>query len=489
MKKYLLVTVLGMALVSSCSITTSANSSENTSNSIASESTSSGNSDSKKFNFDYGNDDFKEFFSKDSKVEIELNFKNESLYRLAQYGVNDFTHQEMYHPCDVKIVVNSKETVFKDVACRMKGNTSRNNNFIDSNGYFTSKERLCHFKLAFDKTFDSPKTNDYYIKTYTDSEKEEIDKRRLFSMKKLDLKWNKNYDVSFTKELYALDCFREENVISQHGNLVNLKISTEVDEVTMPYLAYEVIDKTLLKNLFDKEAQKGDLYKCCYTSAGKADLTETNASNTGEESNSFSPTYEIKTNEDTTNHESLSNFITKLGVRNVDADTIKKDVDELVDVDNFLRFAAMSYIVGSPDDYRNNYNNYYLYFDSSTNKAYFLPYDNDRVFGIKKDWPIDTSNQEMCSDRLTGTATNDGQGTPLVRRTIVPGSKTRPIIEEYQNIYKDYCREFAAKYLNVERFKEYTSSFYYSSKTIDETGENMSFKDYALNKNNAISRG
>ena len=146
MKKYLLVTVLGMALVSSCSVTTTANSSENTSNSIASESTSSGNSDSKKFNFDYGNDDFKEFFSKDSKVEIELNFKNESLYRLAQYGVNDFAHQEMYHPCDVKIVVNSKETVFKDVACRMKGNTSRNNNFIDSNGYFTSKERLCHFK-------------------------------------------------------------------------------------------------------------------------------------------------------------------------------------------------------------------------------------------------------------------------------------------------------------------------------------------------------
>ena len=42
---------------------------------------------------------------------------------------------------------------------------------------------------------------------------------------------------------------------------------------------------------------------------------------------------------------------------------------------------------------------------------------------------------------------------------------------------------------DVERFKEYTSSFYYSSKTIDETGENMSFKDYALNKNNAISRG
>ena len=59
MKKYLLVTVLGMALVSSCSITTSANSSENTSNSIASESTSSGNSDSKKFNFDYGKDDFR----------------------------------------------------------------------------------------------------------------------------------------------------------------------------------------------------------------------------------------------------------------------------------------------------------------------------------------------------------------------------------------------------------------------------------------------
>ena len=51
--------------------------------------------------------------------------------------------------------------------------------------WFNDKERVCHFKLAFDKTFESSYDNDYYFHNYTQDELDARDKRRLFGMKKI----------------------------------------------------------------------------------------------------------------------------------------------------------------------------------------------------------------------------------------------------------------------------------------------------------------
>ena len=436
------------------------------------------------FSLDYGDDSFKEFFAPSSNISLTLNFTNKSLYKLAQYGTsNDFSLTEMYHPVDVLLEMNDKKYEFQEVGARMKGNTSRNSNFIDENGYFLDKEYVCHFKLSFDKTFSSIEENDYYYHEYSEEELTNRDKRRLFGMKKVDLKWNRNYDSSFTRELYSLYAFREEGVIAQNANLINVTINTENDTLSKQYIVYEVIDKTMIKSLFKEKAdQKGDLYKCTYTNRGPADLSSADKSKIGVETNGFNPSYDLKTNEDTSDFSSLTNFIEQLGERKVSAEDIKTRYDKLLDVDNFLKFAAMSWVVGSPDDYRNNYNNYYLYFASGVNKAYFIPYDNDRVLGILKDWPIDTSHQDMCSDRLSGTATNDGCGNPLVRRLLVPGSNSRPIINEYALKYKKYSTEFAKKYLNVEKYREFNDSFANSNKDISGGSSNMSFETYAKNK-------
>lgn len=433
---------------------------------------------------DYGSEEFKNFFNSESEVKITLNFSNEALYKLAHYGTSgDFYKTEMYHPCDVEILVNEKLYTFNEVGARMKGNTSRNDAFINEDGTFNSKEVLCHFKLAFDRIFNDSSINDYYIKDYSEEEIKERDERRLFGMKKIDLKWNKNYDSSFTKELYSLYAFRDANVISQHGNLVNLTIKTEKDSASTEYLAYEVIDKTMIKSVFsEKSEQKGDLYKCTYTSAGTADLSSSDLSKIGIESNNFKPSYDLKTNEEKSDHSTLKNFIDELGKRNVSSEEIKPKFDELLDVDYFLRFAAMSWVVGSPDDYRNNYNNYYLYFNSLSNKAYFIPYDNDRVFGILKDWPIDTSRQDMCSDRLDGTVTSNGCGNPIVRRLLADGSSTRPIIKEYEAKYRSYATEYAIKYLNANKFKEFSEKYKLANKDLSGGQDNMSFETYANNK-------
>ena len=442
------------------------------------------NENASEISLDYGDDDFNEFFAPESNISLTLNFTNQSLFKLAKYGTsNDFEKEEMYHPVDVELKLNDKIFTFDEVGARMKGNTSRYDGFINENGNFNDKERVCHFKLAFDKAFESSSDNDYYFHNYTQDELDARDKRRLFGMKKIDLKRNRNYDSSFTKELYSLYAFREENVISQHANLINVTINTENDSLTKQYLAYEVIDKTMIKSVFkNKNDQKGDLYKCTYSSSGPADLSTSDSNKIGVEKSGFKPSHDLKTNEDTSNHSSLKTFIDKLSKRNIPAEEIKKEFDNYLDVDYFLRFAAMSWVVGSPDDYRNNYNNYYLYFASESNKAYFIPYDNDRVFGILKDWPIDTSLQKMCSDRLQGTATSDGCGNPLVRRLISPGSSTRPIIEEYKKKYENYATMYAKKYLDIQKYKDFNKSYTLHNEDISGGNDNMSFENYAKNK-------
>ena len=92
----------------------------------------------------------------------------------------------------------------------------------------------------------------------------------------------------------------------------------------------------------------------------------------------------------------------------------------------------------------------------------------------------------MCSDRLSGTATNDGCGNPLVRRLLVPGSNSRPIINEYALKYKKYSTEFAKKYLNVEKYRKFNDSFTNSNKDISGGSSNMSFETYAKNKLNTL---
>ena len=428
-------------------------------------------------------EDYLEFFNPASKIEIELDFTNQSLYALARYGQGDYYQREMYHPCNAKITINGKVSEYEEVGARMRGNTSRYSDFVDEHGYITNSEHLCHIKLNFAQAFNSEEENDYFILDYTESELKARDKRRFADMKKLDLKWNRNYDPSFTKEIYALNAFNEEGLLAQRSNLVNLTVRTDNDEVTMVYMALEAVDKQLIKKRFSSDETDGDLYKCTYNSSGRANLRD--SSNVGVETEYYNPSYCLKTNETTSDCSVIKNFIDTSCTKGP-ADEVKPLIDEILNKEDFIKYCALSWVVGNPDDLRNNYNNYYLYFSNADNKAYFLTYDNDRVFGILRDWPIDTSHIEP--DYLNAKGSNDEWcDVPLLQRTIIPGSNNSwPMIQEYHSLYLEKCYEYANKYLDEDKFQEFTNQFYYSSKDISEANGNMSFVEYAYNKKGTL---
>ena len=440
------------------------------------------------------NKTFLEFFDYESKIEIELDFTNQAITKLAEYaegeGNDNFDKNEMYHPCTATITVNGKSTVLEETGARMKGNTSRDTHFVDSTGHFDTSH-LCHFKLNFAQLFDDDSF--YYVHDWTNDKngKKERDDRKYGDMKKLDLKWNRNYDQSFTKEAYVLDAFRNEGVLAQHCNLVQLTVKSDVDSYTATYLALESIDKRLLKAA-DKNDSKGDLYKCTYTDKGKADLTGFNTGDIGVEEQYYRPKYNLKTNETDNDFSVMKNFINEVKKtyksNGLDGQAYYDNISKYLDVDNFLIFGALSWVFGLPDDYRYNYNNYYIYFNKY-NKAVFMPFDNDRCLGIRCGWDKDLKNSPWNDTKAIGSG-GEFNRNPLVLRLLTGGSNnSHPVHEASSNTYHQLCIEFANKYLDETKFNEFTDKFYYSpNKDISSGGpDNDSFAVYASAKKGTLN--
>jgi spore coat protein CotH len=60
--------------------------------------------------------------------------------------------------------------------------------------------------------------------------------------------------------------------------------------------------------------------------------------------------------------------------------SFKKQIGDYLDVDNFLRFAAVNTMLPNTDSFFTTGHNYYLYLNSKTNKLAFMPWDLDIAF-------------------------------------------------------------------------------------------------------------
>ncbi|MBO4285712.1 MAG: CotH kinase family protein [Bacilli bacterium] len=454
----------------------STTSNENTSSSSSSSSSSkSSSSTSQEETIDY----YELFFNPSTRIEMTMDFTADALQRLSDCGQDsgNTRYHDVYHPCTMSVKINNETFVVEEVGARMKGNTSRQ---PISFGYV-------NFKVSFNQTFDD-ETYPYYTPT-TDTTR----KDRLFlnEFKKLDLKWNKNRDNTFTKELYAQHILEEEGLMAQKANMCTLTVKQDGVALpgyeNVPYHVYETVDKPFLKRRLNKNAAKGDLYK----SAWPATLNEFTSYGVEDNYNDQHYIYNLKTNEDDSDHSALQNCITKINQTGAVTDQIKNDLMSVVDVQYLLKYAAMMWVIGNPDDLRYNKNNTYFYFNSNNGLLYLIPYDNDRCFGILQDWPIDLSNSEPLDKRnCNGYDGSNQVESHLLWRTFIPlSNNSYPVVEEWKNQYVSYCEEYATKYLNVAKFQQYTNSFALApSKVISSAGgSNQSFEEYASNKLGTLS--
>jgi spore coat protein CotH len=248
------------------------------------------------------------------------------------------------------------------IGFRTRGNLSRNR-IQDDEGHLI----INHYKLKFDETF-----NDTL----------DVSKRFMFGLEELDLKYNRNADETYMNEHYALSLYRSFDVYAQRSThlMVYIKIDGYTHKMGL-YTAFEPIDKTFIERRFEGQHATGDLYKSLWQQYGPALLTypqDLNAIGIKNASINYRPSYDLKTNKDTSMHESLIAFMIGMSL---ELSARQLFLETYVDLDYMARFFAVSLILGNPDDIRSNGNNYYVYHDPVDQLFYIIPYDLDHSLG------------------------------------------------------------------------------------------------------------
>lgn len=170
----------------------------------------------------------------------------------------------------------------------------------------------------------------------------------------------------------------------------------------------------------------------------------------------------------------MNNLLNVLNKKNV----TKEEIAEVVDMNNFLLFEAITYFTGNPDDIRNDYNNYYIYFLESSGKAVFIPYDVDRVFGLTKDWnPLGNAMTDVSPFSTKAESMNIRQENPLYIHTVNAGGY---YVEEFTAVLKQVA---ASKWLTTEQFNEtYNTAYalYGGATKPDETYDNAKYHSFTM---------
>ena len=360
---------------------------------------------------------YQQLFDINNKIEVELEVSEETLQQLQK----DYEEYEkkgskspVYREADLKITITTEKDsityAINNVGIRMKGNTSRTDFYSSEDGQYN----LIHFKVDFGE-------------------------RTFATLEKLELRWNKNDDSTYIREYYAYEMYRDFGVLAPHINLATMKVAGEHQGV---FTICEPVDDVFIDKYVAKADQGGNLYKCNWAGIGANLTTRCTIGVENEETGSFY-NYDLKTNKTEADHTNMRNLITALNRKGI----TKEEIAGLVDMDNFLAFEAVTYFTGNPDDIRNDYNNYYIYFLKSSGKAIFIPYDVDRVFGLTKDW--NPKGDAMTSVNPFSTMAESmgiRQENPLYNNTVCEGGF---YTEEFRTVLQQVAD---SKWLTTEHF-------------------------------------
>ena len=466
---------------------------------------------------------FDDLFNLGNKVSINVEVSDEQL-RLLQQDFETGYKSEIYRIADrVDITLvnygNTYSWSFDQVGIRQKGNTSRENIFVDGkiNG-------LNHFKLSFDETFDDPEMYGNACVDWTNREDEKIlrEDREFLGLSGVDIKWNKNYDSTHIKEIYASYLYDACNLmtpsiglttfsIKQLGNnqIYDFGLCTLFEPTSKSFIKRELKKGPYVNTLVWKEenngtfgvpdSKYGDYYKASYGVGSGfygngADLSSGSTMGdkvgVGNISGSYIPAYERKTNTDVAYDDALLKGLTK-AISSGTYDSINK----VMDLKYFAITEACNYFIGNPDDLKNNHNNYTIYFRRTDGKGMIIPIDNDRCFGITKDWNPDGHGMTEVGVFSQKPAAKDSVNK-LHKKTILATSN------DCKAIYLTYVKALnVSSWLTNETFKslyDIAYATYGNNSTVtsfgdgfnfslDSTYGNLTFNEYINKKKNMVN--
>lgn len=404
---------------------------------------------------------FYSLWKNDTTISFQIDIEPSELYAMSYAYDHKWENPElleMYRKCNLTIVVNGVSYYFEEVGIRMHGNTSKRA-FCNENGIMYA---LVNFRFKFTETFDGDEYEGTSI--YHDWQKDTPEgkaarkarKARTFAtMEKCYIKWNKSYDTSYTREVFASRLLWQYGIMNPHVTWTNIAIKQNgsMENVGMGTL-YETIDEEFVNRYFDDANQGGDLYKCLYQGA-PADMTK--FENYGIETPSWTPTYDLKTNNDPdeegySDHHRLREFIEFANNLEVDDEQFFDKVEAILPMNYFAELEAVNYLLGNPDCIRNNYNNYYTYF-APNGLAIFGVYDYDWSLG--NTWNNNDVKTEYIAPNDVRGALGDCQN-PVYKKTFLKGGRTA-----YNKLLNERIAEILeSEYFTYEYYKSLMDAFW-----------------------------
>ena len=194
-------------------------------------------------------------------------------------------------------------------------------------------------------------------------------------------------DPSQLRAWLSAQILKSTGLTVSRTSFVRLYINNEYKGL---YMNNEAIDDEFIKDRFLVNAS-GNLYKCSWGS----DLTYL-----GNNSQAYQTTYDLKTNQTLNDYSGLIHFIDVLN--NTNSSEFPCAIQEVFDVDSYLKTLVYEILIGHWDGYAANKNNYYLYQRPSDGKFIFIEYDMDNTFGIdwfNENWSVRNINNWQMGNR------------------------------------------------------------------------------------------
>jgi hypothetical protein len=270
---------------------------------------------------------------------------------------------------------------------------------------------------------------------------------RLAGMIRINLKAMYN-DPSQMREALAWRLFGKADIPAPRHTYAKLAFDTTYRGL---FSVIEHVDKRFLRDHFG-ENHLGNLYKTGCRDIGCATLayrTGPDGDDTGRQYFVPGPaerTYRLKTNKnnpEANTYDDLACFIRTIngirlpgGEERFDTDAFRESVDGIMNVNAFLRWAAVNMLLGSWDNYYATPSNYYLYNSGRKGAAkdfvsspyfHFIPWDYDNCLGIDY-----SGTRWQYADILNwpGKVNRHTPNIPLVRNLL----RNR----DYRQYYMDY---------------------------------------------------
>jgi len=312
-----------------------------------------------------------------------------------------------YEPIWVESTITFEDDTWEHVGIRFKGNSS-----------LFSTAKSGNEKLSFKLDFDE------FEEDYT-----EIENQRFYGFKQLNL--NNNFsDQSLLREKVGADMFRDFGLVSAKTSFCAVYVDYgEGSQYFGLYTIVEEMDDTVLDEQLGDDS--GNLYKPDGDAASFAEGTYDEDE------------MEKKSNEEEADYDDVEALYTIINssLRSTDPEVWKSDLEDIFNVDGFLKWLAVNTVIQNWDTYGNMTHNDYLYNDPDAGLLNWIPWDNNEAFSNgKQGGAISLELTEVSSD------------WPLIRYIAD--------IAEYREIYNGYVYAFVEEVFNEEHMTELYDTYY-----------------------------